>query len=112
MVLMFVLLAHQLALALPRHTAAPAIAGTDRHTTMGMPCDGSCPSGVLILCIPGRICAGVDATRARLPSLPLLLLVPLILTLLVLRPAAVARRPPRSLRSPERGRAFLQVFLI
>jgi hypothetical protein len=110
--LMLALLVHQLAMAMPFHTAAPAMAATDLLSNITMPCDGSCPSGIITLCIPGRVCAGVEAALTRLPFTPLLLVEFLILALLALRPSFVALRHPRWLWPPDRRRALLQVFLI
>ncbi len=109
---MLVLLVHQFAMVTPFHTVAPAMAATDQISNVTMPCGGACPSGIISLCVPGRICAGVEATLTRLPFTPLLLLVLLILTMLVLRPSVVALRHPRWLWPPDRRRALLQVFLI
>jgi hypothetical protein len=112
MALMLVLLVHQVVMAVPLNATVPIMAAMDQQTNIGMPCDGSCPSGVFTLCIPGRICAGVEAALTHLPFTPLLPLVLLILTLLVLRPSFVAPRHPRWLWPPDRRRALLQVFLI
>jgi len=110
--LMLVLLVHQLAMAAPFHTVAPAMAATDQLSNVTMPCGGAYPSGIISLCIPGRICVGVEATLTHLPFTPLLLLVLLILTMLVLRQSVVALQHPHWLWPPDRRRALLQVFLI
>ncbi len=109
---MFVLLTHQIIMATPLPALAPAMAATNQQANIGMPCGGSCPTGILSLCIPGRICAGVEAALTRLPFTPLLLLALLIAALLAIRAPILTLRRERWLWPPDRRRAFLQVFLI
>ena len=113
MALLLVLLTHQIIMATPLAAAAPVMAATNQQANIGMPCDGTCPTGIVTLCIPGRICAGVEAALTRLPFTPLMLLAFLIVTLLAIRtPILRLRRAHWRLWPPDRRRAFLQVFLI
>ncbi len=110
--LLLVLLTHQIIMATPLPAAATAMAATNQQANIGMPCDGSCPTGIVTLCIPGRICAGVEAALTRLSFTPLMLLALLIVTLLAIRTSILAFRREHWLWPPDRRRAFLQVFLI
>lgn len=112
MALLLVLLTHQIIMTTPLPAAAPAMAATNQQANIGMPCDGSCPTGIVTLCIPGRICAGVEVAPTRLPLAPLMLVVLLILAVLAIRTSYVAPRHPRWLWPPDRRRSLLQVFLI
>lgn len=110
--LLLVILAHQIILATPLNAIAPAMAATNQQSNIGMPCNGSCPTGIVSLCIPGRICAGVAATLTRLPFAPLMLALLLVLGVLATRTPILRLRRERWLWPPDRRRAFLQVFLI
>ncbi len=112
MALLLVLLTHQIIMATPLDATAPAMAATNQQSNIGMPCDGSCPTGIVSLCIPGRICAGVAATLTRLPFAPLLLALLLIFGVLATRTPLLRLRRERWLWPPGRRRALLQVFLI
>jgi len=112
MALLLVLLMHQIIMATPLPAAAPAMTATNQQANIGMPCDGACPTGIVTLCIPGRICVGVEAAVTRLPFTPLMLLLLLIVTLLAIRTPILAFRREHWLWPPDRRRAFLQVFLI
>ncbi len=112
MALLLVLLTHQIIMATPLHAAVPPMAATNQQADIGMPCDGACPTGIITLCIPGRICAGVEAALTRLPFTPVLLLALLIVTLLAIRTPILRLRREHWLWPPDRRRAFLQVFLI
>ncbi len=110
--LTLVLLVHQVVMAMPLRTNTPMMAATNQQSNVTMPCDGACPSGIISLCIPGRVCAGVEAALTRLPFAPLMLVVLLILTVLAIRTSFVSLRHPRWLWPSDRRRALLQVFLI
>lgn len=112
MALLLVLLTHQIIMATPLPAAAPAMAAANQQAIIGMPCDGACPTGIVTLCIPGRICVGVEAAVTRLPFTPLMLLLLLIVTLLAVRTPILRLRRAHWLWPPDRRRAFLQVFLI
>ncbi len=112
MALLLVLLTHQIIMATPLPAAVPVMAATNQQANIGMPCDGACPTGIVTLCIPGRICAGVEAAVTRLSLAPLLLLALLIVTLLAIRAPILAFRREHWLWPPDRRRAFLQIFLI
>jgi|GEM_PF-1804089 len=112
MALMLMLLVHHVVIAMPLRATTPVLASASQQTNVATPCDSGCPSGIITLCVPGRVCAAVEATLTRLSFTPLTLLVLLILTLLALPTSCVALRHPRWLWPPDRRRALLQVFLI
>lgn len=112
MALLLVLLTHQIIMATPLPAAATAMAATTQQANIGIPCDSACPTGIVTLCIPGRICVGVEAAVTRLSFTPLLLLALLIVTLLAIRTPILRLRREHWLWPPDRRRALLQVFLI
>jgi len=111
MVFIIVLLVHQAIMVMPLRMTAPVMAATSR-SNIALPCDGACPSGVISLCIPGHICAGVVAALTRLPFSSLMPLLLLIVTLMAIRTPTLALRRERWFWPPDRRRALLQVFLI
>ena len=110
--LLFVLLAHQALMFTPHHTDMTAMISPAQHGSIAMPCGGTCPVGIINLCVPGRVCAAVQATFARLPFAPLMLLMLLFVAVMAIRAPILAIRPERWLWPSERRRALLQVFLI
>ncbi len=110
--LLLVLLTHQLLMATPLTMAMSTMDSTSQDVQSETPCGGGCPTGIVSLCIPGRICAGVEAALTRLSFTPLLLLALLIATLLAIRTPILAFRREHWLWPPDRRRALLQVFLI
>jgi len=110
--LLFVLLTHQLLMASPLTTTMPTMDATRQRAKSDMPCDGGCPTGIVALCVPGRICAAVQATFARLPFTLLALVLLISLTAITTNASVAARRNECWLWPPDRRRAFLQVFLI
>lgn len=112
MALTLVLFVHQVVMVTPLRTTMPIMAVTNQPSNFSMPCDSVCPSGIISLCIPGRICAGAEATLTRLPITPLLLLALLIAMLMAIRTPILAFRREHWLWPPDRRRALLQVFLI
>lgn len=109
--LLFALLTHHVLMASPLRAAMPAMISASQQSNLDMPCDGSCPTDIISLCIPGRICAAVEAALTSLPLTPLMSVVLLTLTLLAIRTPFVAIRR-QWLWPPERRRALLQVFVI
>jgi len=98
-------------MASPLRTTVPAMAATSQQSNIDMPCDGSCLTGIISLCVPGRVCVAVEAAFTRLPFAPVMLTVLLVLALLAIRRPFVALRQRHWLWPPERRRALLQVFL-
>lgn len=110
--LLFALLTHHVLMASPLRAALPAMVSASQQSNLDMPCGGSCPTGIISLCIPGRVCAAFGAALTRFPLAPVMLVVLLILALLAIRAPFVAFRQRHWLWPPERRRALLQVFLI
>lgn len=110
--LLLVLITHQLLMVTPLTMAMSTMDSTSQDVKSETPCGGECPTGIVSLCIPGRICAGVEAALTRLPFTPVLRLALLIVTVLAIRTSILAFRRERWLWPPDRRRALLQVFLI
>ena len=116
LVLALVIVALQVFTATPFRAAMPdtasSMAPIGELMSAGSPCDGSCPSTITYVCVPGRMCAAVQAALTRIPLTLLVLLVLLALTAAVIRPLLLVLRHEHWLWPPARRRALLQVFLI
>ncbi len=116
LVLALVILAHQFFMITPLRAVMPDMASSMAPVaelmSAGGPCDGSCPSTIAQVCVPGRVCEAVQAALTHTPLILLVLFALLALTAAATQPPLFALWHERWLWPPARRRALLQVFLI
>lgn len=110
--LIFVLLAHHVLMATPLRDGLATMISPMHGSNAEIPRDDTCPTGIISLCVPGRVCVTGQAALIRLPLTLLMFLILIALAAIAIRPLPLILWHMQWLWPPARRRALLQVFLI